>query len=149
MADLAEVLREKGVGSGVSISGGIDLGSKPTTVSLPTAGINVGRVSPLEIEDIGAGLKKKKKDPYISGGQVTQAVEDYFKDIIDGTDRNNPVVKHIYIFDRYGKLLTTLNSAASAWDGTFNGKALPASDYWFLAEFIDGFQYRSHFSLIR
>ena len=76
---------------------------------------------------------------------------DGFNDVwsVLNADRNNPVVKHIYIFDRYGKLLTTLNSAASAWDGTFNGKALPASDYWFLAEFIDGFQYRSHFSLIR
>ena len=115
MADLAEVLREKGVGSGVSISGGIDLGSKPATVSLPTAGINVGRVSPLEIEDIGAGLKKKKKDPYISGGQVTQAVEDYFKDIIDGTDRNNPVA----VSAASNKIETAINDLALS-DSMYN-----------------------------
>ena len=115
MADLAEVLREKGVGSGVSISGGIDLGSKPATVSLPSAGINVGRVSPLEIGDIGVDPKKKKKDPYISGGQVTQAVEDYFKDIIDGTDRNDPVA----VSAASNKIETAINDLALS-DSTYN-----------------------------
>lgn len=40
---------------------------------------------------------------------------------------DNPVVS---IFDRYGKFLRQLN-AASTWDGTFNGRPMPSSDYWF------------------
>ena len=37
----------------------------------------------------------------------------------------------IYIFDRYGKLLKQLSPLSEGWDGTFNGKPLPATDYWF------------------
>ena len=37
----------------------------------------------------------------------------------------------IYIFDRYGKLLKQLSPFSEGWDGTFNGKPLPATDYWF------------------
>ncbi len=37
----------------------------------------------------------------------------------------------IYIFDRYGKLLKQLSPLGEGWDGTFNGKPLPATDYWF------------------
>ena len=37
----------------------------------------------------------------------------------------------IYIFDRYGKLLKQLNPAGPGWDGTYNGKLMPATDYWF------------------
>ncbi|AYN68855.1 gliding motility-associated C-terminal domain-containing protein [Euzebyella marina] len=44
---------------------------------------------------------------------------------------NNPVV---FVFDRYGKLLAQLNSNTE-WDGTYNGKPLPSSDYWFRFEY--------------
>ncbi|WP_378178153.1 T9SS type B sorting domain-containing protein [Aquimarina sp. SS2-1] len=55
----------------------------------------------------------------------------------------------IYIFDRYGKLLQQLNKE-NKWDGTYGGKPLPASDYWFVAEFKDGSAtYRRHFTLKR
>jgi len=39
----------------------------------------------------------------------------------------------IGIYDRYGKLLTTLTSDSKGWDGTLNGRQLPATDYWFVA----------------
>ncbi|WP_298544467.1 T9SS type B sorting domain-containing protein [uncultured Aquimarina sp.] len=55
----------------------------------------------------------------------------------------------IYIFDRYGKLLQQLNRD-NQWDGTYGGKPLPATDYWFVAEFRDGSAtYRRHFTLKR
>ena len=38
----------------------------------------------------------------------------------------------IVIFDRYGKKLTTLNALSPNWDGTYNGKLMPTSDYWFI-----------------
>lgn len=44
----------------------------------------------------------------------------------------NPVV---YIFDRYGKLLKQLDNNAIGWDGDFNGRPMPSSDYWFRFEY--------------
>ncbi|MGC4040501.1 MAG: T9SS type B sorting domain-containing protein [Flavobacterium sp.] len=56
----------------------------------------------------------------------------------------------VRIFDRYGKLITVLNHAKPFWDGTFNGKLLPADDYWFVAKMNDGFpEKKGHFSLLR
>ncbi|RTL10719.1 MAG: T9SS type B sorting domain-containing protein [Flavobacteriaceae bacterium] len=58
----------------------------------------------------------------------------------------------ISIYDRYGKLITQLNSSHIAWDGTFNSNKLPSTDYWFLIEYDEsGISkiFRSHFSLIR
>ncbi|WP_051605558.1 T9SS type B sorting domain-containing protein [Sediminibacter sp. Hel_I_10] len=56
----------------------------------------------------------------------------------------------VYIFDRYGKLLTTLSHTSQGWDGTYNGHQMPATDYWFLAKVKKGeidFEVRGHFSL--
>ena len=44
---------------------------------------------------------------------------------------NNP---RVFIFDRYGKLLKQLVGNAT-WDGTFNGRPLPSSDYWFRIDY--------------
>ncbi|WNM18126.1 T9SS type B sorting domain-containing protein [Flavobacterium capsici] len=37
----------------------------------------------------------------------------------------------VQIFDRYGKIITVLNSANPTWNGNFNEKKLPSSDYWY------------------
>jgi gliding motility-associated-like protein len=66
---------------------------------------------------------------------------------------SNPTV---FIFDRYGKLLKQLDINAG-WDGTFNGRDLPSSDYWFKLEYDRDDQegvlvarsVRRHFSLVR
>ena len=58
----------------------------------------------------------------------------------------------VYIFNRYGKLITQLGSSTQGWDGTYNGYNMPASDYWFLAEIKQGnvaFEVRGHFALRR
>ena len=55
----------------------------------------------------------------------------------------------IYIYDRYGKLLKQLDPLSSGWDGTFNGKGLPNSDYWFHVTLQDGRIFKSHFTLKR
>jgi len=41
----------------------------------------------------------------------------------------------IYIFDRYGKLLKQLRPGGLGWDGTYNGRIMPSSEYWFRVEF--------------
>lgn len=56
----------------------------------------------------------------------------------------------VYIYDRYGKLLTTLDSQSKGWDGYYNGNLMPASDYWFVADVKKGniaFQVKGHFTL--
>ncbi|MFG4003737.1 T9SS type B sorting domain-containing protein [Flavobacterium aquidurense] len=55
----------------------------------------------------------------------------------------------IYIFDRYGKFLKEMNQNSDGWNGLFNGQQLPADDYWFTLEFVDGKIVKGHFSLKR
>lgn len=52
------------------------------------------------------------------------------------------------IFDRYGKFIKELN-AYTNWDGTFNGKDLPSTDYWFVVTRANGKIYKGHFTLKR
>ncbi|MDN3676151.1 T9SS type B sorting domain-containing protein [Flavobacterium paronense] len=56
----------------------------------------------------------------------------------------------VTIFDRFGKLITVLNKANPYWNGTLNGKQLPANDYWFVARINNSFpETKGHFSLKR
>ena len=58
----------------------------------------------------------------------------------------------ISIFNRHGKLLNQFKTNFPGWNGTYNGKLLPASDYWFIVTYYDENgkekQFKSHFSLI-
>jgi len=58
----------------------------------------------------------------------------------------------IYIFDRYGKLITEIRPSGDGWDGSFNGQNLPATDYWFLIHYEEqgiAKEFKAHFSLKR
>jgi len=58
----------------------------------------------------------------------------------------------VFIYDRYGKLITQLTAPGTGWDGTLDGQSLPATDYWFSAFYTEygvGKEYKSHFSLVR
>ena len=55
----------------------------------------------------------------------------------------------IDILDRYGKLLKQLGSNSIGWNGIYNGRELPADDYWFILTFEDGKIIKGHFSLKR
>jgi len=54
----------------------------------------------------------------------------------------------IFIFNRYGKLITQTNPSIG-WDGTLNGVPLPGDDYWYSITHPNGTEYRGHFSLVR
>ncbi len=59
---------------------------------------------------------------------------------------------NIYIFDRFGKLLKQLSPLSRGWDGTYNGNAMPSSDYWFRIEYKErdeAKEIRGHFTLKR
>ncbi|WP_294732306.1 T9SS type B sorting domain-containing protein [uncultured Flavobacterium sp.] len=59
----------------------------------------------------------------------------------------------IYIFDRYGKVITAIRPNGFGWDGTYNGEKVPATDYWFkiLYQSSNGTpkEFKAHFSLLR
>lgn len=42
-----------------------------------------------------------------------------------------------------------MNQNSDGWNGLFNGQQLPADDYWFTLEFVDGKIVKGHFSLKR
>jgi len=74
-------------------------------------------------------------------------VNDYWK-LEGATDEISPTRRFI-IFDRFGKLLHQAVTVEEGWNGVFNGKILPASDYWYLVELEGGQTFKGHFSLVR
>ena len=71
---------------------------------------------------------------------------------IKGVSDNFYSTSLIYIFDRFGKFLIQIDPKSDGWNGFFNGKMLPATDYWFSAQLIDDNgtfrEKKGHFSLI-
>jgi large repetitive protein len=59
----------------------------------------------------------------------------------------------IFVFDRFGKIITSVYPSGHGWDGTLNGYPLPATDYWFTLFYTsssgDRKEFKAHFSLIR
>ncbi|MEN8798486.1 MAG: T9SS type B sorting domain-containing protein, partial [Flavobacteriaceae bacterium] len=43
----------------------------------------------------------------------------------------------VHVFDRFGKLIKQLDENSLGWDGTFNGRQLPSTDYWFQLTYMD------------
>jgi len=61
-------------------------------------------------------------------------------------------VSDIYIFNRFGKVLAKIDPEGQGWDGKYNEKLLPSSDYWFEVKLIDVngkvYSKRGNFSLV-
>ena len=58
----------------------------------------------------------------------------------------------ISIFDRYGKKMAEYKGADEGWDGTYNGKPMKSTDYWYEIEVKEkDFQkvFTGHFTLMR
>jgi gliding motility-associated-like protein len=75
--------------------------------------------------------------------------EDGYNDTWNLLGGNTQPGAKIYIFDRFGKLLASIDPAGTGWDGKFNGLPLPSTDYWFSIELEDGTIYKDHFALVR
>ncbi len=77
---------------------------------------------------------------------------DGFNDTWNIGGRTSLDISNIYIFDRYGKILTDLRVNGIGWDGMYNGHPLPSDDYWFKILYEkDGVkkEFKSHFTLKR
>ena len=65
---------------------------------------------------------------------------------------DNNVNARIYIFDRYGRRLTNL-APGEGWDGQYDGRSMPAGDYWYIIEINDQLydkrQFYGNFTLYR
>src|SRR5690606_39251200 len=73
---------------------------------------------------------------------------DSYNDVWIIPDRDNRISK-VYIYDRFGKMLSTLIGSTFIWDGNYNGQLMPADDYWYTVEYKDGKFLKGHFSLVR
>ena len=73
---------------------------------------------------------------------------DGYNDTWQVTDTTNNI-KHIQIFDRYGKLLKQFTTNSQGWDGNYMGNPMPNSDYWYVIIWNTGKPTKGHFSLIR
>jgi gliding motility-associated-like protein len=71
---------------------------------------------------------------------------------IKGVDPAIYTISDIHIFNRFGKHLYSI-PPDHTWDGSYNGKLLPADDYWYRFSLTDQSNiiqvYKGHFSLIR
>ncbi|SHE67507.1 gliding motility-associated C-terminal domain-containing protein [Arenibacter palladensis] len=71
-------------------------------------------------------------------------IHDTFK--ISGAENLKPA--QLSIFDRYGNLLKTTMNSPFEWDGSYHGRELPASDYWFQFKVNNNIK-KGHFALKR
>lgn len=63
---------------------------------------------------------------------------------------NFPNIKYqLYIYTRFGKLIKEIPSSIGFWDGTYQGKNLESSDYWFKVVTEKGEVFYGNFSLLR
>lgn len=72
---------------------------------------------------------------------------------LEGYDKNFYTISNIYIYDRFGKLIYTIDKDSEGWDGNYQSSKLPSNSYWFRVTLYDinGFskEKRGNFSLIR
>jgi len=57
----------------------------------------------------------------------------------------------VTLYDRFGKELSVWdnNFHELGWDGTYLGKRMPSTDYWYVITLEDGRDYTGHFTLLR
>ncbi|GAA3514006.1 hypothetical protein GCM10022393_29840 [Aquimarina addita] len=75
--------------------------------------------------------------------------EDGFHDYWHIVGIENYPLASTFIYDRYGKLLKQMSANDRGWDGTYQGRQVTSSEYWFHVDLKDGNIVRGHFSLIR
>jgi gliding motility-associated-like protein len=84
---------------------------------------------------------------------IYSIVPSFFTPNGDGINDNWEVVdnlntmRNIFIFDRFGKVITQIQPNSTGWNGYYNGKPIAETDYWYVIHFTIGQPVRGHFSL--
>ncbi|WP_395056358.1 T9SS type B sorting domain-containing protein [Flavobacterium sp.] len=113
--------------------------------------------------NVGAGLHTITIRNECDSKSTTAYIVDYPRYFTPNSDGyhdtwNIPELKgqansKVLIFDRFGKLIKEIRPSGSGWNGTFNGKELPSTDYWFIVTYKDGNgitkEHKAHFSMKR
>jgi gliding motility-associated-like protein len=116
-------------------------------------------------ENVSSGIHTVTvRDKYGCGSVTIQALVvnypkfftpngDGYNDSWNIRDLSNQSTASIVIYDRYGKILKQIKPNNTGWDGTYNGKTMPADDYWFSVSYTDENQvaqeFRAHFAMKR
>ena len=73
--------------------------------------------------------------------------------IIEGYDKDFYTISEVYIYNRFGNLIYTIDKTNEGWNGNFEGKKSPSNDYWFKTILTDVNGYSTektgNFSLLR
>jgi gliding motility-associated-like protein len=129
------------------------LDNGPSQLSNVFENVNVGSHT-IKVEDINGCSQ-----PIIVNNIMVIGFSKFFTPNGDGyndtwnisslSDKEN---SKISIYNRLGQLIKEISPRGTGWDGSFNGKPLPATDYWFTVEYTEDNivkKYSSHFSLKR
>ena len=83
----------------------------------------------------------------------------YFTPNGDGINDNWNVIglekdlkSNIFIYDRFGKLLSEIKPSGLGWDGMYHNNLLPSTDYWFVVNYSENGldrEFKAHFTLKR
>lgn len=99
-------------------------------------------------DKVGCGIGQEKV--FILGySKFFTPNNDGFNDLWHINGIENYPEATVIIYDRYGKIINKLSASSLGWDGTFNGRKLPNSDYWFVANLSRSRQISGHFTLKR
>ncbi len=74
-------------------------------------------------------------------------INDYWQ--VTGIEGEIGVNSRIFIYDRYGNVVTQILPSEMGWNGRSNARDLPAADYWFSISLRDGRIFKGHFALKR
>ena len=103
----------------------------------------------------GCGITERSVDRDITSNDFPafftpngDGINDYWQ-FVPPPENFESVIDVILIFNQYGGLVRQINPNNKGWDGTFDNKALPESDYWFKASFLNSQEIIGHFSLKR
>ncbi|KAB1158177.1 T9SS type B sorting domain-containing protein [Flavobacterium luteum] len=100
----------------------------------------------------GCGLKKSETFSIINYLKYFTPNADGYNDTWNIIGLKDPEAS-ISIFDRHGKLIKQISPIGTGWDGNYNNKPLPSSDYWFKVTYFDDLrnkkEFQAHFSLKR
>lgn len=118
-------------------------------------GVPAGRHMAFVRDKNGCGITQRTVDRDITANDFPaffspngDGINDVWQ-FIKPQENYETILEVILIFDRYGGLIHQINTGTIGWDGTFNRKPMPESDYWYRARFLDMQEITGHFSLKR